>query len=69
VNVEDYIALIFNFFYFFAENGEYEAVIVTGSGKHGSGDGTPTECCFEMIHGIAVDEKHTHVLLVNGIIQ
>jgi hypothetical protein len=38
-------------------NGKYEAVMVAGSDKQGSEDGTLTECCFDHPWGIAVDEK------------
>jgi hypothetical protein len=50
--------IIYLFLYLFMiGNGEYEAIVVAGSGKGGSWDGTPTECCFDQLEGIAVDEK------------
>jgi hypothetical protein len=45
-------------------NGEYEAVVIAGSGKHESEDGTPTECYFGWLEGIAVDEN-THSCFVS----
>jgi hypothetical protein len=46
-------------------NGEYEAVVIAGSGKCGIEDRKPTECCFG---GIAVDEK-THSCFVSEMLS
>jgi hypothetical protein len=53
---------LFLLYLFMIGNGEYEAIVIAGSSKDRSEE--PTECCFNLLYGIVVDEK-SHVCFVS----
>jgi hypothetical protein len=57
---------LFHFFIYFSfklDSGVYEATVIAGDGKKQSKDGTATECSFDDLCGIVVDEK-THTCFI-----
>jgi hypothetical protein len=50
---------------FEVDSGHYEAKVIAGSGKAGNKDGTPEECSFYSLGGIAVHEKSHSCFVVD----